>query len=130
MVATAMGSPRPPDPHAAYRTITEEDFQRQVVAAIRWIQPNALVYHTLRSEHSEKGFPDIVGVILDMRDRPHPAGGLYRQIAWELKAGRKGAATTSEQAAWIYLLGATGADARVLYPWDMDTVVNVLTGKQ
>lgn len=65
------------------------------------------VYHTARSDRSDKGFPDLVIV--------GPGGIAYRELKRE--SGR----VTAEQACWLHDLRAAGADADVWRPSDLLT---------
>ena len=67
------------------------------------------VYHTLRSEGSEPGFPDLVLV--------HPKRGvLFRELKTD--DGRM----SSDQLRWLGVLTSAGCDADVWRPADLDRV--------
>ena len=96
-----------------YSTVTEADFQRQVVAAARMLGWEC--YHTFDSRHSEAGFPDCVLV--------KPPRILFAEIKSE--QGQ----LSSAQMRWLNTLRECPGTAVYLWrPSDMDAAIRVLEG--
>jgi hypothetical protein len=94
--------------------LTERRFMAQVVAyaeLMRW-----RVYHTLRSDGSAAGFPDLV---LVRARHPRP-----RVVFAELKAQRT--PVTDDQRAWIAELRACGQEAWIWRPSDIEQITRIL----
>lgn len=91
--------------------LSERQFQSQVVKAAGLLGWRC--YHTLRSEGSAAGFPDLVLV-----RRP-------RVVFAELKAQRT--PVTDDQRAWIAELRACGQEAYIWRPDDWSTIERVLS---
>lgn len=94
--------------------LTERQFQAQVVklaTLLGW-----RVYHTLRSEGSAAGFPDLV---LVRARHPHP-----RVVFAELKAQRT--PVTDDQRAWIDELRACGQEAYIFRPSQWEEIERCL----
>jgi hypothetical protein len=119
--------------------VTEADWQRQVIDLLavfgwqRWVHfrpaQTARGWRTAFTGHG--GFPDIVAVKPVSRwagegsDFSMPGGVPWRMVALELKAGRN--KPTIEQVDWIASLDAIpGVDARILYPDQLDELVELL----
>jgi len=114
----------------AYRSISEKDFQAQVIDLARvngWLVAH---FHDSRKQitrpdgrkffvgdRDAKGFPDLVLV------KPP------NLVFWEMK--KQLGKTTPEQDAWIEALQKCGLDARVVRPsdWD-DVIVPTLTSRR
>jgi hypothetical protein len=96
-------------------TITEKEFQRQVIDLAR-ILGYVFIYHAQLSKWSEKGWPDLVLV------RVLP--GRERIVYAELKSER--GTLTDRQRVVIAYLQAAGAYVHVWKPSDFDTIAKVL----
>lgn len=96
--------------NALYFTQTEKQFQRQVVELAKLL--GWRFYHTLRSEGSPPGWPDLVLI-----RRP-------RVIFAELKSERN--ALTSPQRACLEELRACGQEVFVWRPSDWEQITEVL----
>lgn len=108
LIATAGGMRRP----AHARTLSERDFQRQVVELAKicgW-----RVYHPFLSKWSERGFPDLT--MVRARDG--------RLIFAELKTNK--GRLTSDQAEWQNCLGTTAAEVYVWRPADFESIADIL----
>lgn len=75
------------------------------------------IYHTWRSDHSERGFPDLVMLRGD------------RQLVVELK--REGEEPTSDQLAWLEAFAAAGAETFTWWPHNLSSgeIDRVLSGQ-
>jgi hypothetical protein len=116
--------------------LTEADFQRQVLDLLavfgwqRWVHfrpaQTSRGWRTPFTGHP--GFPDIVAVRPVSRQAgafPDGAGGAWRMVALELKAGRN--KPTIDQVDWIASLDAVpGVEARIMYPEQLDELVELL----
>jgi hypothetical protein len=97
--------------------VSEREFLqrvRQVARLFHWV-----TYHTHRSDHSEKGFPDLCMVRESQGDRP-------ARIAFaELKSAR--GRLTLEQTEWLRVLGQVpGIEVYCWKPTDWDQIVEAL----
>ena len=97
-------------PKALYRGVSEKDFQRDVVTAAKML--GWVVYHTFDSQRSEPGFPDL---ILSRGER---------MLAWELK--RESGMPTAAQREWLMAFSRVGVRAEILWPSDMDKILEAL----
>lgn len=94
--------------------VSEAELQREIVRFARlrgW-----LVYHPWRSDHSERGWPDLAMVHPEQR----------RFVVAELK--REGKHPTAEQRRWIEALAAAGVEVHLWRPsdWSSGLIEEVL----
>lgn len=103
------------DEERAWRSLSEKDFQKQVLEMARLFGWKVAHFHDSRrqvkpgvfvGDKDAAGFPDLVLV------RPPEL------LVLELK--RELGKTTPEQDEWLALLGACGVEARVVRPSDWD----------
>jgi len=100
-----------------YAAVSEQEFQQQIVDAIKSIHSDrALCYHTFDSRSSPEGFPDIIALV------PNPDGST-RLLAWEVKkeGARTKAPLRTAQEAWVEAFSKVAEiDARFVRPstWD------------
>lgn len=90
--------------------MTEAQLQQAIMQTAR--QLGFLVFHTAYAIGSERGFPDLC------------ICGHGRIWFFELKGPKP--KISPEQEAWIETLSACGADARFVYPDDLDDVLATL----
>lgn len=95
-----------------YATVSEQDFQRQVVAAANLL--GWAVYHTWNSQHSPDGYPD-----LTLAKAEHPV------IFAELKS--ESGQLQSAQIHWLDTLKqCPGVEVYLWRPSDIDTIITLL----
>lgn len=110
------------DQERAWRSISEKDFQTQVIELARMSGWLVAHFHDSRKQVTRangqrffigdkdaKGFPDLV--------LARPPGLIF----WEMK--KELGKTTPEQDEWIATLQACGMEARVVRPSDWDAVI-------
>lgn len=91
-----------------YETVSEKDFQASIVEVAQLY--GYLVYHTYDSKRCTPGYPDLTII--------HPSGDA---LFWEVKT-EKGRVRT-EQKQWIAALVASGLEASIVRPSDMDAII-------
>lgn len=124
------GPPAPESPHRPRGRAsdqTESEFQSAVIDLAQTFGWLVAHFRPARTAHGWRtpvtadgaGFPDLVLV----HPGTHPGGG--RVLFRELKADR--GKITAQQAAWLSMLDAAGADACVWQPWEWPRIVAVLS---
>jgi len=99
---------------------SEKEFMAWVVKLAR--DRGWSVYHTFDSRRSEAGFPDLT--CLREVTRWNKSVARARHVAAELKMpGKK---PTARQRHWLRLFELHGAETFVWYPWDVQTIREVL----
>lgn len=99
-------------------TLTEKQFQRQVLDTALKVYGWRRAYHTAFSVRSDPGYPD-----LTLIHRDH--GALWL----ELKSGARAAYPSAEQVGWLRDLREAGLHAYVAYPRDVLIVDMLLRGE-
>lgn len=105
----------------AMPALSEADFQKMVVGEARgfgW----ELQYHTWRSVHSAKGFPDLVLI------NPEQKRILYAECKALDPKTRKPKEPSPDQREWIDALRACGQDVRVWTELDWPEIEATLRG--
>lgn len=92
-----------------YATVTEKEWQRQVVDLLGW--NGWASYHTYDSRRSNPGFPDIFAIHIETGDR----------LAAELKTEEGRVSPAQEW--WLNLFELAGIDCYVWRPSDVDKVI-------
>lgn len=103
---------------AINNSITEKVFQSQVEQLLKLCGYD--YYHTWKSYHSPKGFPDIVAI----KER---GGTIINCFVAELKS-KKGR-ITAEQQRWLYLFQLRGIEGYIWRPSDWEEIVKIIKGE-
>jgi hypothetical protein len=113
----------------AGKAMTEDEFQRQVIALARLRGWKAAHFRRVRVARKSGSTYWETPVAADGKGWPDLflAKPCFRPLAWELKVEPNRA--SQEQLDWLYLLTASGIDARVLYPEDWDLIVRILSAE-